>query len=153
MRTDDRFRETRRRDDTTARRSWVGPGAPTVAPEIEAVVTRVMDCAFAVHRALGPGFRESIYAQALRLEMDLQQIKFESEKPIDVVYRQWRIPGQRVDLLVEGVVLVELKSVPRLRPIHKSQVLSYLKSMDLRIGLLINFKARLLKDGFRRVLN
>ena len=111
-----------------------------------------MDCAFAVHRALGPGFKESIYKQALCLEMDAQGLKFEREKPIDVTYKHWKIPGQRVDLLVEGAVLVEIKSVPKLRKIHASQVVSYLKTLNLRIGLLVNFKARVLKEGFRRVI-
>ncbi|HVL68370.1 MAG TPA: GxxExxY protein [Vicinamibacterales bacterium] len=115
-------------------------------------MTRIMDCAFAVHRILGPGFKESIYERAMCLELDAQGLKFECEKKIEVRYKQWRIPGQRVDLLVEGVVLVEMKVVPRLRKVHSSQVLSYLKTLDLRIGLLFNFKAGMLKDGFRRVI-
>jgi GxxExxY protein len=123
-----------------------------LGPEVEQLVTRIMDCAFAVHRALGPGFKEVIYKQALCLEMDAQGLKFESEKPIEVIYKHWKIPGQRVDLLVEGRVLIEIKSVPRLRRIHSSQVVSYLKTMNLRIGLLINFKAQVLKEGFRRVV-
>jgi GxxExxY protein len=123
-----------------------------VGAEVERIVTRIMDAAFTVHRALGPGFKESIYKHALCLEMDLQGLKFEREKPIDVIYKQWKIPGQRVDLLVEGLVLVEIKSVPKLRKVHSSQVVSYLKTMDLRIGLLVNFKARVLKEGFKRVV-
>ena len=85
--------------------------------------------------------------------MDSRGLKFEREKPIDVIYKQWKIPGQRVDLLVEGTVLVEIKSVPKLRKIHSSQVVSYLKTMDLKIGLLMNVKARVLKEGFKRVVN
>ena len=112
----------------------------------------VMDCAFAVHRSLGPGFREIIYVRALRLELDAQKLKFESEKKILVRYRQWEIPGQKVDLLVESTVLVEVKVVPRLRPMHRLQVLSYLKTLDLRIGLLINFNVPVLKNGFKRVI-
>ena len=111
-----------------------------------------MECAFRVHRHLGPGFKERIYHEALCLELNSSGLSFEREKPIDVIYRDWRIPGQRVDLLVEGRVLVEVKAVPKLRPIHRSQVLSYLKTMDLRIGLVINFSSRLLKDGFKRVI-
>ena len=120
--------------------------------ETEALVRAVMDCAFAVHRSLGPGFRESIYARALRLELDVQKLKFEAEKRIKVRYKQWEIPGQKVDLLVESSVLVEVKVVPRLRPMHRPQVLSYLKTLDLRIGLLINFNVPVLKAGFKRVI-
>ena len=119
---------------------------------MELLVSRVMDCAFAVHWHLGPGFKEKIYERALCLELDSRGLSFECEKAIDVVYREWRIPGQRVDLIVESSVLVEIKNVPRLRPLHRSQVLSYLKTMDLRIGLLINFNCGVLKDGFRRVV-
>jgi len=111
-----------------------------------------MDCAFSVHRVLGPGFRESIYARALHLELDSCGLKFESEKLIDVRFRQWLIPGQRVDLLVEGCVLVETKVVPRLRPLHRLQVLSDLKTLNLRVGLLINFNVGVLKEGFKRVV-
>jgi GxxExxY protein len=68
-------------------------------------------------------------------------------------YKQWTIPGQTVDLIVEDIVLVEIKTVPRLRPVHRKQVLSYLKTMDLRIGLLMNFSAEVLKQGLGRVVN
>ena len=106
----------------------------------------------AVHRSLGPGFREIIYARALHLELDAQKLKFEAEKKIKVRYKHWEIPGQKVDLLVESSVLVEVKVVPRLRPMHRLQVLSYLKTLDLRIGLLINFNVPVLKAGFKRVI-
>ena len=79
-------------------------------------------------------------------------MKFEAEKAIEVRFKQWRIPGQRVDLLVEGAVLVEAKAIPRLKKIHSAQVLSYLKTLDLQIGLLVNFHAGVLKDGFKRVI-
>jgi GxxExxY protein len=147
-----RLRAARRHDGTTARHPEPLRVATPLSAEIEQIVTRIMDCAFAVHRALGPGFKESIYRQALCLEMDARGLKFEREKPIEVTYKHWMIPGQRVDLLIEGVVLVEIKSVPRLRKIHSSQVVSYLKTMNLRIGLLVNFKARVLKEGFKRVI-
>jgi GxxExxY protein len=147
-----RFRGARRHDDTTTRRSLGMRLESTLGQDLEQLVSRVMDCAFTVHRVLGPGFKESIYKQAFCLEMDSQGLKFECEKPILVRYKQWTIPGQRVDLLVESAVLVEIKAVPKLRNIHASQVLSYLKTMDLRIALLVNFKAALLKDGLRRVV-
>jgi GxxExxY protein len=79
-------------------------------------------------------------------------IKFECEKRIEVKYRNWLIPGQRIDLIVASVVLVEIKVVPRLRKLHTSQVLSYLKTTGLRVGLLMNFNTPLFKDGLRRVV-
>lgn len=150
---DSRLRGARRHDDTTTRHPEGLRMTSPLGPEIEDLVTRIMDCAFAVHRALGPGFKESIYTHAICLEMDSRGLKFEREKAIEVIYKQWKIPGQRVDLLVEGAVLVEIKSVPKLRRIHTSQVVSYLKTMNLRIALLVNFRARVLKEGFKRVVN
>ena len=123
-----------------------------LTPAEERVFTLAMDCAFAVHRELGPGFREKIYQSAYCLEMNTRGIKFEREKKIDVVYKQWAIPGQQVDLVVEGLVLVELKSVPKLLMVHERQVRSYLKTMRLRPGLLVNFNVALLRNGLRRVV-
>ena len=100
-------------------------------PEQEAAVARAIGCAIAVHRELGPGFKERIYHTAYRLELEARGIAFESEKPVLVKYRQWEIPGQKIDLIVEGVVLVELKAVPKLRPVHECQVRSYLKASGL----------------------
>jgi GxxExxY protein len=118
----------------------------------ELVISRAMDCAFAVHRELGPGFREKIYQAAYCLEMTARGISFEREKKINVVYKQWTIPGQQVDLVVEGLVLLELKAVPKLLKVHERQVRSYLKTMRLRAGLLVNFNTALLKNGLRRVI-
>jgi GxxExxY protein len=123
-----------------------------LTPKTEAVVRSVMECAFTVHRSLGPGFLEKIYIRALHLELAEQKLNFEAEKNILVRYKRWQIPGQTVDLIVESSVLIEAKVVPKLRPIHRLQVLSYLKTLDLRIGLLINFNAPVLKDGFKRVI-
>lgn len=125
---------------------------PPVPPEVEQAASICVDCGLAVHRVLGPGFKESIYQRAFRLELDSRGVAFESEKPIAVRYRTWEIPGQQVDLVVAGVLLVEIKAVPRLRSLHQAQVLSYLKTMDLRLGLLMNFGGRLFKEGVRRVI-
>ena len=146
-----RSREARRDDETTGRRPNFRVQS-SLSDEEERIVSRVLDCAFNVHRVLGPGFKESIYQRAMCLEMDARGLKFECEKMIDVRYKQWVIPGQRVDLLVESRVLVEVKAIPRLRKIHSSQVYSYLKTMDIRIGLLLNFKAQVLKEGLKRVV-
>jgi GxxExxY protein len=119
----------------------------------ERIVTRTMDCGFALSRILGPGFRECIYQRAFCLELRSRRLAFECEKAIEVQYREWRIPGQRIDLVVEGLVLVEIKAVPRLRPLHHAQVRSYLKTTGLRVGLLMNFNVTMFRDGFRRIVN
>jgi GxxExxY protein len=118
----------------------------------EKIVTQTMDCGFAVSRTLAPGFRERIYQRAFCIELDSRGLSFEREKPIEVTYKQWKIPGQQVDLVVAGVVLVEIKAVPRLRPIHEAQVRSYLKTTGLRVGLLMNFNTTALKHGLQRVV-
>ena len=116
------------------------------------MATICVDCDLTVHKILGPGFKKPIYREAFRLELDSRGVPFEVEKAIVVKYKTWEIPGQRVDLLVGGVLLVEIKAVPQLLAIHQSQVLSYLKTMDLRLGLLMNFGGQLFKQGIRRVI-
>ena len=123
-----------------------------LSAEQEALVTAVIGCGIAIHRELGPGFKECIYHQAFRLELTSRKMAFESDRPILVRYREWLIPGQRLDLIVEGTVLVELKAVPRLRALHRYQVQSYLRTTALPIGLLLNFNTPLLKDGLQRVV-
>lgn len=118
----------------------------------EATMSGVLDCAFAVHRALGPGFKESIYGKAMRLELDARGIRYESEKPVEVRYKSWIIPGQRVDLLVEGQVIVEIKAVKALKFLHRRQLVSYLRSTGLRAGLLLNFDTAYLRQGICRVV-
>jgi GxxExxY protein len=126
--------------------------ASPLSSEDEQVVSATIGCAIAVHRGLGPGFKEIIYHRAFRLELESQHMSFESEKRILVRYRDWKIPGQTIDLIVRGVVLVEVKAVPRLRPFHRQQVLSYLRTTGLRVGLLLNFNAPLLKEGMQRIV-
>jgi GxxExxY protein len=123
-----------------------------LSPREEHVITRVIDCAMVVHRELGPGFLESIYQKAMVIELEEQGIAWEAERSIRVRYRAVDIPGQRVDLIVEGLIVIELKTVVRFDSIHVAQVLSYLKTLHLRGGLLINFRSRLLKDGLKRVV-
>lgn len=123
-----------------------------VPAEHETTANRCIGCAIAVHRELGPGFKEAIYHKALCLELDSRGLRFECEKPVLVQYRHWAIPGQRLDLLVCDCVVVEVKSLPRLRAIHRRQVVSYLRAADLRLGLLISFNVRLLIEGLRRIV-
>lgn len=120
--------------------------------EQEQIVYRVIGCGIEVHRELGPGFKERIYADALRLELAGAGLKFEREKPIEVKYKSWSIPGQKIDLIVEELVLVEIKAVSRLKAIHRSQVISYLKTTKLPVGLLMNFNSQRLKDSMDRIV-
>jgi GxxExxY protein len=125
-------------------------GATTA--DMEDVAHRAIGCGITVHRILGPGFKETIYDQAFCLELNEAGLRFEREKRILVSYKHWQLPGHRVDLIVEGIVLIELKAIPRLRPLHTRQVVSYLKATDLRLGLLMNFNVSVLRDGIRRVV-
>ena len=124
----------------------------TLPDDTERVMTRVIDCAMAVHKALGPGFLESIYKKAMSIELEKARLPFEREKPIDVWYDGVALKGQRVDLIVAAVVVVELKSVARFESIHEVQVVSYLRTTGLRAGLLINFQVPLLHRGLRRIV-
>ena len=124
----------------------------TLPADIEALVTETVDVGYAVYSELGPGFKEAIYERAFCLELGARGIQYECEKKIQVKYKQWKIPGQKVDLVVGDAVLVELKAVPCLKKVHRRQVLSYLKTMDLRIGLLMNFNATFFKTNIKRVI-
>jgi len=115
-------------------------------------MTRVIGCAMAVHKTLGPGLYESIYARAMWIEMEAQGLPYEAERSLRVTYRGIEIPGQRVDLIVDGEIVVELKTVLRFDSIQFGQVLSYLHTTGLRGGLLINFRVPLLRMGLKRVV-
>ena len=131
------------------------PGIRAASPlsvEAERAMHQTIGCAIAVHRALGPGFLESIYRKAMYLELDARGLAYERERPIRVAYRRVDIPGQRVDLIIERLIVVELKSVAHLTDVHRAQLISYLRTTGLRGGLLINFNVRLLKDGLKRVV-
>ncbi len=105
-----------------------------------------------VHRTLGPGFLESVYQRALEIELLERQIPFEREKAIQLTYKNRPVGDARLDFLVADLVVVELKSVEALHPIHHAQVLNYLRATNLELGLLINFNEVLLKDGFKRIV-
>jgi GxxExxY protein len=123
-----------------------------IPPDVEAVAHECITAGIEVHRHLGPGFKEIIYERAFCLELHSRGVQYESEKRILVPFKSWMIAGQKVDLIVEGKLLIELKAVPRLRKIHQQQTLSYLKATGLRLGLLMNFNTRLLRDGLKRVV-
>jgi GxxExxY protein len=115
-------------------------------------MSETIGAAIAVHRELGPGFIESIYRKAMYIELESRNLAYEKERSIRVTYRGVEIPGQRVDVIVEGLIVLEIKAVTRLDQVHRAQLISYLKTTGLHGGLLINFRVPLLKDGIRRVV-
>ena len=120
--------------------------------EAKLAMTVTIGCGIAVHRALGPGFLESIYKKAMHIELSARGLSYESEKAVTVQYRGIQIEGQRVDLVVEGLIVVELKAVARFDEVHKAQVMSYLRTTGLRGGLLINFRVPVLRRGLQRIV-
>lgn len=114
---------------------------------------KIIGAAIEVHRELGLGLLESIYEEALCYEFELQDIKFERQIPADIIYKGKSIKGQRIDLLVEGEVVVEIKAINKLPEVAMSQIISYLKATDLKRGLIINFNEKKLIDGVKRIAN
>ena len=123
---------------------------PTTA--VDEIARRVIGSAIQVHRALGPGFLECIYEEALCHELSESRVAFERQVPIHIQYKGKTIGQCRLDLTVESVVLVELKAVDAFTPIHVAQVISYLKATGFHLGLLINFNVPLLKQGIKRII-
>ena len=115
------------------------------------VTEKIIGAAIEVHRVLGPGLLESIYEEALCREMKLRSISFERQVAVDVVYKDTVIQGQRLDLIVEKEVVIELKSVQNLPAVVMAQVLSYLKATGLHRALLINFGEKRLVNGIKRI--
>lgn len=119
---------------------------------LDGLARAVVDAALEVHRLLGPGFAESVYEGALAVELSRRAIPFERQIPLTVKYKGFCVGEGRVDLLVGGDLIVELKSVEQLASVHVAQVISYLKALDHSLGLLITFNVRLLRSGIRRVV-
>ncbi len=118
------------------------------------IAKTIVDCAFKIHNALGPGLLESVYQAALAFELRKRGLQVQTEHPIPAVYEEVRLElGFRADLLVENKVIVETKSIEFLAPVHGKVLLTYLRLADKRLGLLINFNVELIKDGIRRVVN
>ncbi len=113
----------------------------------------VIGCALEVHKNLGPGLLESTYEQCLAYELGLARIPFKSQQPIPVLYKDIKLDcGYRVDLLVDRELIVELKSVDKILPIHQAQLLTYMKLANISVGLLINFNVTVLKNGITRMV-
>lgn len=113
----------------------------------------IIGAAIEVHRHLGPGLLESVYEEALCRELELREIRFERQKEVDVVYKDIVIKNQRLDLLVDGQIVVELKSTEANHPIYKAQIMSYLKATGLQRGLILNFGRKTMMEGITRVAN
>ena len=123
--------------------------------EVDQLAREVIGAAIEVHRHLGPGYLESVYQSALAVELRLRKIPYSKEHPIDLTYKGEAVGQSRLDFLVgtdPHRLIVELKSVEVIAPIHHAQVISYLKATQIELGLLINFNVRLLKDGIERVI-
>jgi GxxExxY protein len=122
--------------------------------DVEELSGVVVDAAYHLHRDLGPGLLESVYEVLLAKVLEDRGLRVERQKPVAIEYQGVRFDeGFRADLVVDGLLVVELKSVERLSPVHAKQLLTYLRLMNLRLGLLINFGAGLFKDGVERIVN
>ena len=126
---------------------------PEIPASTERIAKPIIDAAFVAHRELGPGLLESIYEACLCEELRRAGVEFERQKDLPVRYNGQPLEaGLRLDLIVDGVVIVEIKAVATLLPVHKAQLMTYLKLTGTRLGLLMNFNETLLKDGIRRVV-
>ena len=122
--------------------------------ELDQISNKVIGAAIEVHRILGPGLLESAYEQSLVWELGIRDLQLRRQVVIPVVYKDLRIEeGYRVDIIVNDAVLLELKCVDALEPIHTAQVLTYLKMTGLKLGMLLNFKVAVMRHGIRRVVN
>jgi GxxExxY protein len=120
--------------------------------ELDPLSNAVIGCIIEVHRELGPGLLEGVYHKALCVELKSRGIPFESEKPIAVNYKGQNVGEYRADLVVDGSIVVELKSVERDDPLFTAQLLSYMKLGGFKLGLLVNFNKQLAKDGIKRMV-
>ncbi len=121
---------------------------------INDITETIIGSAISVHRELGPGLLESAYEACLAYDIAKSGLSVERQKELPVKYRNVKLDcGYRIDLLVENKVIVEIKAIDKLAPIHTAQLLSYLKLSGCKVGLLINFNVKILKDGIRRLIN
>jgi GxxExxY protein len=123
--------------------------------DLNRLSSRIIKAAITVHKELGPGLLESVYHACMIIELSSMGIKAQSEVMLPVVYRGQKVNGQefRLDLLVDDAIIVELKSVAKVEPVHKKQLLTYLRLAGKELGLLINFNQPLLRDGITRIIN
>jgi GxxExxY protein len=118
------------------------------------IATIIVNTCFKIHSELGPGLFESVYEEILEYELLNQGLKVERQKPIPVIWKELKMEvGFRADLIVENLVVVEIKSIDSIAPVHKKQLLTYLRLTNKKLGLLINFNEALIKDGITRIVN
>jgi GxxExxY protein len=121
--------------------------------ELNEITQKVIGCAIEVHRYLGPGLLESAYEECLAYELEKTGLNIKRQQPTPVVYKEIKLEyGYRIDILVENLVVVELKVVDEINPVHEAQILTYMKFSNKSIGLLINFNVTLLKNGIKRFI-
>lgn len=125
-----------------------------IPPELDAIAKDVVDVAYKLHVSLGPGLLESVYSLLMEWKLRERGYRVEREKPIPIEFEGYRFDfGFRADLIVNNCLIIELKSVEKTLPVHAKQLLTYLRVSQIRLGLLINFGAALLKDGIQRIAN
>lgn len=118
----------------------------------EELTEQIIGAAIEVHKSLGPGLLESAYEECLCHELELRGLKFERQKPIPLKYKGIKLDcGYRIDILVENKVIIELKTVEQIMPVHEAQLLTYLRLANIKVGLIMNFYVPVLKDGIRRM--
>jgi GxxExxY protein len=121
---------------------------------LDQILRRIIGAAIEVHRHLGPGLLESAYQSCLVYELKQLDLKVEEQKPLPVVYKQVKLDcGYRLDMVVEDEVIVEVKAIEKLLPLHEAQLLSYLRLAKKRVGLLMNFHVPVLKNGLKSIVN
>ena len=120
--------------------------------QVDSIAHEVIGAALEVHKALGPGFLESVYEHALCVELKFRGIPFTTQKPLPILYKGEPVGEGKLDLMVRDSLIVELKTVDSLLPIHTAQLISYLKATGLQLGLLINLNVPVLKDGIKRII-
>jgi GxxExxY protein len=120
--------------------------------EVDELARTVIGAALEVHRALGPGYQEGIYEEALAFELTQTGLDFERQRTFQVTCKDHTVGEGRIDFLVDGRLVVELKAIDKLQPVHRAQVISYLKATSCQLGLLINFNESLLRSGIQRIV-
>ena len=122
--------------------------------DLNKLSSEIISAAIEVHKALGPGLLESAYEECLCHELNIRGLSFERQKQLPVVYKGKKLDcGYRLDIVVENAIILELKSCTDIEPIHKAQLLTYLRLSDIQLGLLLNFNAAIMKNGIVRMVN
>ena len=122
--------------------------------ELNEITGEIVDAAYQIHTRLGPGLLESVYEAVLARELETRQLKVQRQVPVPIRYKDLSFEeGFRADLIVEHKIIIELKSVEQIAPVHPKQLLTYLRLMNLKLGLLINFGALTMKEGVKRIAN